>query len=113
VFFVHGFLFASWTAHIPQLKLHLGLSDGGLGLALLGAPVGSVLAMVVAGRLLPIVGSQRMVRVALLGYCVSGPFIGLTHSAGTFFVAFLLWGFFQGTLDVSMNTQASGYRAAC
>jgi MFS family permease len=106
VFFVHGFLFASWTAHIPQLQRHLGLSDGGLGLALLGAPVGSVLAMVVAARLLPMVGSRRMVRLALVGYCVSGPFIGLTGSAGTFLLAFLLWGFFQGTLDVSMNTQA-------
>ena len=106
MFFVHGFLFASWTAHIPQLKQHLGLSDGRLGLALLGAPIGSVLAMVVAARLLPRVGSRQMVRLALLGYCVSGPFIGLTGSFGTFFVAFLLWGFFQGMLDVSMNTQA-------
>ena len=105
VFFVHGFLFASWTAHIPQLQQHLGLSDGRLGFALLGAPIGSVLAMVVAARLLPIVGSRSMVRFALVGYCVSGPFIGLTDSLGTFFVAFLLWGFFQGTLDVSMNTQ--------
>jgi len=106
VFFVHGFLFASWTAHIPQLKQHLGLSDGRLGLALLGAPIGSVLAMVVAARILPRVGSGPMVRLALLGYCVSGPFIGLTGSFGTFFIAFLLWGFFQGMLDVSMNTQA-------
>ncbi len=106
MFFVHGFLFASWTAHIPQVQHHLGLSDGRLGLALLGAPIGSVLAMVVAARLLPIVGSRRMVRLALVGYCVSGPFIGITGSLGTFFVAFLLWGFFQGTLDVSMNTQA-------
>jgi MFS family permease len=106
VFFVLGFLFASWTAHIPQLQHHLGLSDGRLGLALLGAPVGSVLAIGVAGRLLPIVGSQSMVRVALVGYCVSGPFIGLAGSLGTFFAAFVLWGFFQGTLDVSMNTQA-------
>jgi MFS family permease len=106
VFFVHGFLFASWTAHIPQVQRHLSLSNGQLGLALLGAPVGSVLAMAVAARLLPIVGSRRMVRLALLGYCVSGPFIGITGSFGTFFVAFLLWGFFQGSLDVSMNTQA-------
>jgi len=106
VFFAHGLLFASWTAHIPELKHHLGLSDGRLGLALLGAPVGSVLAILVAARLLPIVGSRRMVRLGLLGYCASGPFIGLTGSLDTFFVTFLLWGFFQGTLDVSMNTQA-------
>jgi MFS family permease len=105
VFFVHGFLFASWTAHIPVLQKHLDLSDGRLGLALLGAPIGSVLAIGVAARLLPKVGSRPMVRLALLGYCVSGPFIGLTGSIGTFFVAFLLWGFFQGLLDASMNTQ--------
>ncbi len=106
MFFAHGFLFASWTAHIPQLQLHLGLSDVLLGVALLGAPIGSVLAIGVAARLLPRVGSGPMVRLALLGYCVSGPFIGLTGSFGTFFIAFLLWGFFQGTLDASMNTQA-------
>src|SRR5258708_40130320 len=52
------------------------------------------------------VGSRTMVRVALVGYCVSGPFIGLTGSFEAFFFAFLLWGFFQGMLDVSMNTQA-------
>ena len=106
VFFAQGFLFASWTAHIPQLQQHLGLNDGRLGLALLGAPLGSVLAIGVAARTLPRAGSRPMVRLALLGYCVSGPFIGLTDSFGTFFVAFLLWGFFQGLLDVSMNTQA-------
>jgi len=106
VFFVHGFLFASWTAHIPGVQQHLGLSIGRLGLALLGAPIGSVLALVLAGRLLPRVGSPLLVRIALVGYCVSGPFVGLTGSLDTFFVAFLLWGFFQGMLDVSMNTQA-------
>jgi MFS family permease len=106
VFFIHGFLFASWTAHIPQLQQHLALSDGRLGLALLGAPLGSVLSIVVAARMLPRVGSRPMVRLALVGYCVAGPFVGLTGSLGTFFVAFLLWGFFQGMLDVSMNTQA-------
>jgi MFS family permease len=106
VFFLHGLLFASWTAHIPQVKDHLGLSDGSLGLALLGAPLGSVVAMVVAGRLLPTLGSRVVVRGALIGYCVSGPLIGLTGSAASFFVAFLLWGFFQGALDASMNTQA-------
>ena len=106
MFFVQGFLFASWTAHIPHLKEHLGLSDGRLGVVLLGAPLGSILALLVAGHILSRLGSRPLVRIALLGYCVSGPFIGLTDSFGTFFIAFLLWGFFQGLLDVSMNTQA-------
>ncbi len=106
VFFVHGLLFASWTAHIPQIKDHLGLDNGSLGLVLLGAPLGSVLALVIVGRILPVTGSRLLVRVALVGYCLSGPIVGVSGSLVSFFLAFLLWGFFQGALDVSMNTQA-------
>ena len=53
VFFVNGLLFASWTVHIPQVKEHLGLTDAALGVALLGAPVGSVTAMLVSARQQP------------------------------------------------------------
>jgi MFS family permease len=106
VFFVQGFLFASWTAHIPHVKDHLHLGDGSLGIALLGAPIGSMLAMLAVSRLLPKYGSRRVVRVSLAGYCLAGPLVGLSTSLVTFFGAFLLWGIFQGSLDVSMNAQA-------
>jgi fucose permease len=106
VFFVHGLLFASWTAHIPQVKAHLHLTNGSLGLALLGAPLGAVSAMLVSAHLLPRLGSRRMVQAALFGYCVAGPFIGVAGSLPALFVALFAWGGFQGALDVSMNTQA-------
>lgn len=106
VFFVNGFLFASWTAHIPHIKALLELNDGTLGIALLGTPVGSVLAMILAARLLPRLGSRLIVRITLVGYCVAGPLVGLTRSIAMLFVALMAWGAFQGTLDVSMNTQA-------
>ena len=105
-FISHGLLFASWTAHIPQVKDHLGLSYGTLGLALLGAPLGSVAAMLVVARVLPRLGSQRMVQVSLLGYCLAGPLVGLAGSLAVLFAALFAWGAFQGALDVSMNTQA-------
>jgi len=105
-FFVNGFLFASWTAHIPHVKEYLRLTDGTLGLALLGVPVGSVLAMLIAARLLPRLGSRLIVRVTLVGYCAAGPLVGLIRSATGLFLALALWGAFMATLDVSMNTQA-------
>lgn len=104
-FAVHALLFASWTAHIPQLKARLGLSDGALGTALLGIPVGSILAMLVAGWVLPKIGSRTVVRLSLIGYCLSGPLIGASGSGAGLFAALALWGAFQGSLDVSMNTQ--------
>jgi len=99
-------LFASWTAHIPHVKAYLGLTDGTLGFALLGVPAGSVLALLVVARLLPIFGSRLLVRMTLAGYCAAGPLVGLARSAAELFGALMLWGAFQSTLDVSMNTQA-------
>lgn len=106
VFVAHGLLFASWTAHIPHTMRHLGLTDGTLGIALLGAPVGSVAAMLLASYLIPKLGSRRVVQLALVGYCGTGPLVGLTGSLAALFGALFIWGAFQGTLDVAMNTQA-------
>jgi MFS family permease len=106
VFVAHGLLFASWTAHIPHVMRHLGLTDGTLGIALLGAPVGSVAAMMLASYLIPRLGSRRVVQFALVGYCATGPLVGLTGSLAALFGALFIWGAFQGTLDVAMNTQA-------
>ena len=104
-FLTQALLFASWIAHIPNVKSRLGLDDGTLGLALLGAPIGSVLAMLATGWLLPRVGSRAVVRVALAGYCLTGVGVGLAGSLPALFLALALWGAFQGTLDVSMNAQ--------
>ena len=112
IFLVHGLLFASWAAHIPHVKARLDMSDGTLGLALLGTPVGSVLAMVFAARLLPRLGSRRMVQVSLAGYCLTGPLVGLAGSVPALVAALFVWGAFQGTLDVSMNTQAIAVESA-
>ena len=105
-FISHGLLFASWTAHIPHVKLALGLSDSTLGLVLLATPVGAVGAMLIVGRLLPRLGSRVLTRICLLGYCAAGPFVGLASSPLLLVVALFVWGAFQGSLDVAMNTQA-------
>jgi fucose permease len=106
-FLVQGLLFASWTAHIPEVKAHLGLSDAALGGILLLTPGGSVCAMLVTGRLLPVLGSRRMVQASLLGYCAAAPMVGLASSPALLAAALFAWGAFQGSLDVSMNTQAA------
>lgn len=112
VFVTHGLLVASWTAHIPHVKAQLGLTDATLGLALLGAPAGSVLSMLASAWLLPRVGSRRMVRVSLVGYCLAGALVGVAGAPAALFGALAAWGAFQGMLDVSMNTQAIAVETA-
>lgn len=111
-FFWHGLLFASWTAHIPEVKAHLALSNAVLGSILLCNQIGTVCAIVVAGRLLPKLGSPRLVRICLVGYCAAGPLVGLVATPAQMAGAMFVWGAFQGALDVSMNTQAVAVQKA-
>lgn len=104
-FFVHGLLFSSWTAHISLIKAALHIGDGTLGLALLGAPLGTVSAVALTAYLVPRFGSRRMLQVGLVGYAASGPLVGLVGSVFQLFLALLLWGAFMGMLDISMNAQ--------
>lgn len=112
VFFVHGMLFASWVAHIPQVKAHLGIGLGLLGVALLGAPMGSILAMSATGYVIPRLGSRRLLRTGMIGYCLAGALLGVAGHLVAFFLVFMLWGVFQGTLEVAMNTQGVAVESA-
>lgn len=106
-FIAHAVLFSSWAAHIPRVKAELGLSDAALGTALFGAPLGSVVATLLSHWALPRWGSHRLVRVLVAGYAAAGTTVGLAGSGAWLFGALALWGFFQGGLDVAMNTQAA------
>jgi predicted MFS family arabinose efflux permease len=107
VFAAHALVFSSWVAHIPQVKSELSLSDGALGNALLGAPLGALVATALCIRLLPRWGSHLLVPFTLAGYATSGPLLGLATSELGLFLALTSVGFFLGGLDVAMNVQAA------
>ena len=107
VFAAHALVFSSWVAHIPHVKSELRLSDGALGNALLGAPLGALVATALCIRLLPRWGSHILVPVTVAGYAASGPLLGLARSELELFLALTSVGFFLGGLDVAMNVQAA------
>jgi len=94
------------------VKANLGISLGLLGVALLGAPVGSIPAMSAAGYLVPRLGSRRLLRAGMIGYCLTGALLGVARDLVAFFLVFMLWGVFQGTLEVAMNTQGVAVESA-
>lgn len=106
VFALHALIFAAWTPHIPSVKVRLGLDDGALGLALLGGPLGAVLAMLFAGVAVSKWGSRPVVAVSLAGYALVSVGLGLAGSWLALLVALTVWGVLQSTLDIAMNAQA-------
>ena len=107
VFAMHGLASGMWVSRIPAVQEDLRLGVAGLGLALLGGGVGSMLAMLPMGPLIGRVGSRRVSLVAGLGGAIAFALLSLANDGLTLFGALVVWGAALGTLDVAMNAQGS------
>ncbi len=106
VFFVCGAGFANWVARIPVVQQQLGLSNGALGVALLGTAVGALLAMPTTGWLVARVGSRPVTKLMVLAYCMALPLPALAPNLPLLTSALVVFGAVYGALDVAMNAQA-------
>ncbi|WP_230471145.1 MFS transporter [Hymenobacter jejuensis] len=108
LFFVAGLCFASWASRIPDIRLKLGLSEGELGQLLLAMPVGSMLALPLAGWLVHTYGSRLVVLLAALLYAAFLPLLGWATGFWTAAVALAFFGAAGNLINISVNTQAIG-----
>ncbi len=106
LFFVNGTLISSWVSRIPAIEARHGLGHGSLGLVLLAAAAGAMVAMPLAGWLIPRVGSALIAKIATLGYCALLPGLAVAWTPAALMAALCLFGAFHGALDVAMNAQA-------
>ncbi|MBZ6176239.1 MFS transporter [Streptomyces olivaceus] len=106
LFLLFGTALGTWTSRIPAVKGHLGLSDGLLSLALLAFAVGSIVGMLLLGRLADRFGSTLvMVPTALLEGVLLVPPAYVGSLAGLA-AALFLFGLTHGTLNIAMNANA-------
>lgn len=106
VFLIHGILVSNWLSRIPAVQYNLKIEVGVLGLVLLGAPVGSVLAMPITSKLIGRFGSATITRISTLLLCAVLPLPALAGGPVSLATALLVYGAFVGAMDVAMNTQA-------
>jgi MFS family permease len=100
-----GLLAGSWAPRIPGVKQDLGVGDGELGMALLGAPSGAVATMWLTGMLLDRFGSRAVIRVMLMLTCAVGLLVGFADDVAGLFAVLALWGAAGSGLDVGLNAQ--------
>jgi MFS family permease len=108
LFFMCGIDFASWASRIPDVKEKLQLSDASLGTILLFAPIGSLVALPMAGVIIDKLGSRKITTLSTLIYMLSMPFIGFSSSVTQLMAALFCFGFGGDLLNISMNVQAVG-----
>ncbi|MGV9714095.1 MFS transporter [Gordonia sp. NPDC003424] len=106
VFALNGFLAAMWVAHIPVISARTAVSHDQLGGLLLLLGMSAFVGMQICGPLIDRWGSRPTTVAAaiLLSLSILGP----VTAAGPVPLAAVLavFGFANGSLDVSMNAQA-------
>jgi MFS family permease len=106
VFFLNGFGFASWVVRIPTVQEKLSLSEGPLGVVLLGGVAGSLLSMPFGGWLVSRLGSRPVVATSAFLTSLALPLLAFASNMPLLVLTFVLLGITVGALDVSMNAQA-------
>ncbi|SFB26209.1 Fucose permease [Amycolatopsis marina] len=104
VFAINGAALGSWAPRVPALAEQIGAEPGALGLALLGASIGMLVAAMASGRLIERFGSRAVVAVSTIGASLVLPAIGASGSVFALGVALAGLGVSMGVLDVGMNT---------
>lgn len=110
-FTANGGLFASFVSRLPDVRGALGLSNAGIGLLLLGASIGSVGALPIAGGLVLRFGAGRVVRAAATVCAVALVVAALATSVvgQPWLLAIALAAYGGGTSvwDVAMNVEGA------
>ena len=106
MFFVNGATYSSWTPRLPELQRELGISDGALGLTLVGMGLGGLAATSFSGWLVDRRGSRTTTLATSAAMSLWLPFLGVAPTAVLVFAALLVLGALDGLTDVAMNSQA-------
>lgn len=107
VFFIESGVLGTWIPRIPDIKEKLGLSDGQLGLSLLAMPLGTLIGLFVATRIIEYLGGLRKgCQVFLPLWALSFIFPALAPVQSAFVLALLVSGLTIGLVEVAMNTEA-------
>jgi len=105
-FFVNGFLYANWTSRLPELQRFFGINNAQLGSVLFFIALGSIVSMPLAGWLGSKFGSDSIVKVTALLFCVAIPLVAISQNQWTIRLCFFFLGAATGSMDVTMNGQA-------
>ncbi len=111
IFMLHSFVMTNWFPRIPDMQDKLGVGTGDLSLGLLGASLGTLVSLPLAGQIVEWLSPRRTILVAFVFYCTAYALVGWAWSVPTLFVGLFLTGLFMPVVDVAMNVEADRIEA--
>lgn len=104
-FFLFGILTGNWVSRIPDLQQKFFLTKGQLGLLLTGGPIGSILIMLIVGKLISKYGSKAILVIGALANHITFAIIYFLPDIYVLWIFLVVSGFGLTITDISMNSQ--------
>lgn len=106
IFFIAGFITATWAVIVPFARGNTGVNEAQLGTLLLCLGVGALIAMPVTGWLTSRFGCRRVILIAVALVIISTPWLSVLSDPLLLALALLVFGVGIGVTDCAMNIQA-------
>lgn len=96
-----------WGVHVPSIKAHYVLDERLLAGALFATSVGSLLALLLAGRLIGRLGARKATVLAGWAFCLALALALLLPSVWVLGLVMVVFGAGQSVFDVAINTEGT------
>lgn len=111
-FFFQAFAAGGMFTRIPDIQQGLGISEGELGLAIMGQPIGALSSFLFSSLIIEHIGTRRMLMFGLPMIVLSVLALAAAPNLALAFVAFGLFGASFALANVAMNVEADRVEAA-
>jgi predicted MFS family arabinose efflux permease len=105
VFFVNGATFSNWVPRIPEVRDRLGVSNAGLGAALVGGGIGGLLGTMLTARVQRRLSTRGTVRVSATLLACGLPVLALAGTPVALAVTLVAMTTLDVLSDLAMNAQ--------
>jgi MFS family permease len=110
-FFLFAFALGALLSRMPNLQTQLGITEGELGLTLVGMAIGSLISLTFASPLIDRLGARHTAMITVVGTAGFFAIIPWLPSAPLVFVALFCAGLLTGALEINLNVEADRLEA--
>jgi MFS family permease len=110
IFFLFGLSIMSWVPRFPEVKAHLGLTNGEFGSLISLGSIGNAAALLTVGHLVHKYGAKRMMQLAAITLALSIIALTQTNSSFIFLIFIMLQGAGISAFHISINSQGFSFQ---
>ena len=104
-FFSFALITGALMSRLPDIQTHLGVSEGQLGLTMIGMAIGSLISLTVGAPIVERLGFRTAAFITTLGSAILLAMVPWLPVAPAVFAVLLLVGLLAGALEINLNVE--------